>query len=432
MTRIQTRPNAATRRAAVAVLLMSTLTGCDILEPGPVEPITELPRALSVQEEALIEAGNRFGLELAREVAARDDRANVFLSPLSASMALGMTLNGANGATFEGMRDALGFEGLSQSEINDAYSSLIELLTTLDPSVRFDIANSIWANQDVPIHESFIETVRAAFDARSESRDFSDPNTVDEINDWVDENTNGLIEEIIDSIDPGLVMLLINAIYFEGTWALEFDEDETRSQTFTREDGSAVDVEMMSMSDAEVGVGYGSDYSALELTYGGEAFSMVVVLPDWNVPVRDFLSTVDEEKWEEIVASFETRQMDLVSIPKLRLEYDAFLNDALREMGMDPAFRPGADFTGMSPLGNSICIDFVRQKTYLEVDERGTRAAAVTAVGVRVVSFNGFVADRPFLVAIRERLSGTVIFFGLVGDPTFEDSGPGTLESTCR
>ena len=410
-------------------------SGCDDSGDGASVQITELPRALTASERTVIGASNRFGLELAARVTAADARPNVVISPLSASMALGMTLNGANGRTFDAMRSALGFGSLPQEQINDTYRDLIDLLTELDPDVRFEIANAIWARQEFPFHDAFFQAVAAAFDARAESRDFGDPATVAAINDWVKEHTGGYIDKIVDPpLDPALVMLLANAIYFDGAWTTQFDEAETRRESFTRADGSRVDVDMMSIA-GDVRTASGPSYAAVELPYGGEAFSMVIVLPNAGVSAREWLAGLDADAWTALTEGLTARKLDKLSIPKLTLRYDAYLNDALRAMGMDPAFRPGADFTRMSPRGNELCIDVVRQKTFVEVDERGTRAAAVTAVHATIgssgSSFSSFVADRPFVFVIRERLSGAALFVGLVGDPTAEDPGPEPIVSTC-
>lgn len=424
------RPRGARRPTAVALTLGLGLAAAACNDPvGPGEPITELPRQLSAAEMAVVDASSGFGLELLRETVALDDRPNVVLSPLSASMALGMTMNGTDGATFEAMRSALAFEGMTQAEINGAYADLITLLTDLDPAVRFEIANAIWTNEDVPFHQAFLDVVSDAFGARTESSDFADPATLDAINRWADESTDGLIEKILDQLDPKQVAILLNAIYFDGAWTTRFDPDDTRVGAFTLADGSTVDVEMMSISDEEVPLGGGDGYSAAELPYGGGAYAMVIVVP--HDDARAFVAGLDLEGWRSIIDGLSPREVDALSIPKLTLTYDAYLNDALKAMGMEVAFGPGADFTRMSPVGHELCIDFVRQKTFLEVDERGTRAAAVTAVGIGPVSFVGLIADRPFLFAIRERLSGTILFTGLIGDPTADDPGPQPYVDTC-
>ncbi|MEQ1855054.1 MAG: serpin family protein [Longimicrobiales bacterium] len=418
----------------VALLTAALCLGCsDPSGPGPgVDPITELPRPLTANEQAVIAASNLFGFDLASRVVANDPRANVVLSPLSASMALGMALNGADGTTFTAMRDALGFGGLTQQEVNASYRDLIDLLTDLDPTVQFEIANAIWANQGVPFHQAFFDAVAAAFDARAESRDFADPATLDAINAWVEDHTGGLIDSILDSLDPALVMLLVNAIYFDGAWTAQFDPADTRRQFFMRGNGSTVDVDMMTMEDPEVRGGYGATYSAVELPYGGDAFSMVIVLPHQGTSARDWLATLDANGWTSLVGGLGPSNVEYLALPKFTLTFDSYLNEPLQAMGMDPAFHPGADFTNMSPIGDQLCIGFVRQKTYIEVDERGTRAAAVTAVGVSVTSAGGsFVVDRPFAFAIRERLSGTVLFVGLVEDPTAQDTGPEPFTTDC-
>ncbi len=247
----------------------------------------------------------------------------------------------------------------------------------------------------------------------------------------MDEKTNGLIDRILDQLDPNLIMLLLNAIYFDGAWTTSFDPDDTRPGDFHRADGSVVSVEMMSMDEGKLPLATGNDFSAVELPYGGGAYAMVVVVPQPPADARSFLAGLDESRWESILGALTSREVDLVSIPRLTLSYDALLNESLKNMGMDVAFHPGADFTAMSPAGDQFCIDFVRQKTFMEVDEEGTRAAAVTAVRIGLTSFNGIVADRPFVFAIHERLSGTILFMGLVGDPTASDSGPGTEAMDC-
>lgn len=416
-------------RTAVPVVFLLAACG-DATGPGDAEPITELPRALTVSERTVIQNGNAFGVQLLRHVVAGDRRPNIVLSPLSASMALGMILNGAQDSTFTAMRNTLGFSGMSQGQINDAYAGLITLLTELDPNVDFGVANSVWGNQEVTFQQAFLDAVRTAFQARVESRDFRDPATLDAINGWVSDNTQGLIESILDDLDPELVTLLINAIYFEGAWTTRFDPAKTQRADFRREDGSTVQVDMMHLDEGKLPMGYGPGYAAVELPYGGGAFSMVVVVS--AEPIRRFVDGLDAAGWQSIVDGLSERELDMVAIPRFKLAYDTYLNDPLKAMGMDVAFGPGADFGGMIPGGDNVCIDFVRQKTFIEVDEHGTKAAAVTAVGARPTSFNGVVANEPFAFAIRERLSGTLVFVGIVGDPTAPEEDPEDFTSTCR
>ncbi|MEQ9568625.1 MAG: serpin family protein, partial [Longimicrobiales bacterium] len=187
MQRSRVRPLARlSTRAAPAALAALFLAACgDSTGPGSGDAITTLPRDLTAAEATIVGRSGGFGLDLMARVAADDPRANLVLSPLSASMALGMTMNGTATSTFDGMRTALGFDGLTQAEINDGYRGLIDLLTGLDPDVTFGIGNAVWANEEFPFHQSFFDTVSEAFDAAVVSADFASPSTLQAINDWV-------------------------------------------------------------------------------------------------------------------------------------------------------------------------------------------------------------------------------------------------------
>ena len=401
-----------------ALALATTLAGCEsIFGSGDEEPITRLPRALTQSEQSLIAASNRFGFNLLRDVSARDTSSNVFLSPLSASMALGMTMNGAAGETFAGMRGTLGFGTMQAAEINASYRSLIDLLLGLDGNVDMRLANSIWVDQRFPLHPAFVESSLQHFDARVTALDFRDPATVNTINGWVDQGTNGKIKTILKEIDPAVVMYLINAVYFKGTWTQEFDPARTSPAPFRRADGGQHTVQMMFMRDAKVRALMNQEVQMVDLAYGRGAFAMTLVMPH-EQPLRSWASTVTDEKWQTWVEQLRDAEMD-VSLPRFRLEYDRVLDKTLEALGMGTAFdEVAADFSGMSPFGADLFITEVKQKTFIEVNEKGTEAAAATSVGTGPTSAPPtFRADRPFLVAIRERHSGTILFVGLIGDP---------------
>jgi serpin B len=404
-----------------AVPFAVLLQGCGTDPSGPADPIDALPRPLTVTEQELVSASNRFGFDLFRRVHAAEDGPNVFLSPLSASMALGMILNGAAGETWAGMRGALAFDDLSAEQINASYRSLIDLLTDLDPAVRFDIANSVWAREGFAVLPSFYDVIREYFDGEARTLDFNDPQSLATINGWISEATNGRIEKGIDEISDADLMFLINAIYFNGDWTERFDRGRTQRTAFTRTDGSTVQVDMMT---GKVELGYAADprWTAGELPYGGGAFGMVLVVPRDDVSLDDVVRDFDAAAWDALTARLQESELD-VFLPKFRFEYDTWLNDPLIDMGMSRAFSPDADFSALTP-GN-VCIQFVRQKTFIEVDEEGTEAAAVTVGGVGVTSLPPQLrVDRAFLFAIRERLTGTILFMGTIGDPTVEETQP--------
>jgi serine protease inhibitor len=413
------------RPAALLVLVLTSLGACSSStgprEPG--EPLTELPRALSADEREVIRASNRFAFDILRETVVEEAASggpspNVFLSPLSASMALGMTMNGARGETLDGMRSALGFGAMGLESINASYRDVIDLLLGLDESVDMRIANSIWAKEGFPFHDAFFETARTYFDAEVGSLDFGSPTAAPTINDWVKEKTGDRIETIVpDPIPADIVMYLINAIYFKGDWREQFDRAQTRDQTFTRADGSTRTVPMMNRLGT-MRFNRTEDVSVVELAYGREAYAMTVVLPHEETELDALVASLDGERWDGWIEGLAEQRISL-GLPRFRLEYETTMNEPLIRLGMERAFEEGnADFTGMSPVGEDLFISSVVQKTFIDVNEEGTEAAAATSVGIGVVSAPpSVIVDRPFIVAIRERLSGTIVFLGVIGDP---------------
>lgn len=381
-------------------------------------------RELTAAERGLVESDNRFGLKLFQEIVQQEKDKNIFISPLSVSMALGMTYNGANGSTREAMQTALELPGLTLQEVNESYRSLIELLSGLDPKVRFQIANSIWYRQGWSFEEGFMNLCKDYFDAEVSGLDFNDPTAPDVINGWVDENTNGKIKEIVDvdDIDYTTVMFLINAIYFKGIWTYEFDQELTQDDLFTLPDGSQKSVRMMTQK-GDFQYFENADFQAIDLPYGDGDYSMTVFLPRPGNDVDSLIAGFDRDNWNQWISSFSKRQVTL-HFPKFTLEYELKLNDVLEALGMGIAFTPGqADFTNMLESGG-LWIDEVKHKTFVEVSEEGTEAAAATSVEM---VYNGgessgfsLRVDRPFMFAIRENHSQTILFIGKIVEPTLE------------
>ena len=377
---------------------------------APGAPIAELPRALTGSEGKIIAGSNDFAFDLFRTGNLAQHQTNVFISPLSASMALGMTANGANGATYDEMRTALRLGGATREDVDGGYKSLIALLRGLDPGTDFKIANSIWYEQTFPFRASFLDESKDFFDAQVQALDFTNPSAVTTINSWVNAQTNGRIPKILDSIDSSEVMFLVNAIYFKGIWQIQFDKSKTVDALFHAADGTTATVPMMARGK---GVQFTAtpEYSAVDLPYGNSAFTMTVVLPRGDIDA--FAESFDQPKWNSLVSSLHDSDIE-VFLPRFRMEWKRELNDDLQQLGMRLAFF-NADFTRMSPLGLNLVITRVLQKTFVDVDEEGTEAAAATMVGIGVTSMpTPFLADHPFLVVIRERFSGTILFIGKI------------------
>jgi serine protease inhibitor len=380
--------------------------------PAPETPLSALPRALSVSETKIVAASNEFAFDLFRTGNLAQHKTNVFISPLSASMALGMTANGANGATYDEMRTALRLGGATREDVNGGYQSLIALLEGLDPGTQFSIANSIWYEQTFPFNASFLDESKQYFDAQVQALDFRNPSAVTTINSWVSDQTNHKIPSILDSIDSAEVMFLVNAIYFKGIWQKQFDKSKTVDAAFHAADGTTTTVPMMARGSG-VQSAFTPEYWAVDLPYGNSAFTMTVVLPNQNTDVDTFAESFDQAKWNTLVSSFHDSEVE-VFLPRFRMEWKRALNEDLETLGMRLAFY-AADFTRMSPLGNQLVITRVMQKTFVDVDEEGTVAAAATMVGIGLTSAPAaFRADHPFMVVIRERFSGTILFIGKI------------------
>jgi serpin B len=405
-----------------AVLATAGTSACskDPNSPGgtPAEALTSLPRQLTIAEQKVIGASNAFAFSLFAQVNSAQRDSNVFISPLSASFALGMTLNGAANQTFDEMRTALQFGGATQQEINDGYKSLIALLLSLDPRVTMQIANSIWYQRDFPFNQSFLDVGKTNFDAEIRGLNFADvPGSLAAINGWVNTKTNGKIPSIIDSIDPDLVMFLINAIYFNGSWRTKFDASLTTDAQFQPSTGAAQPVKLMHRNDKMLYAETGT-YQAVDLPYGDSAFTMTVVLPKQGQSVETVAASFSPNTWQALTNSLHVTTVDLF-LPKLKLSYERQLKTDLQALGMRIPFVPDqADFTKMSTTrGRELYIKFVKQKTYVDVHEEGTEAAAVTGVGIGVTSVPLTVTmrvDRPYVFVLRERLSGTVIFMAKI------------------
>lgn len=397
-------------------LLLLAPAGCGdpVTDPSDgVDEITQLPRALSAAEVEIIAANNRFAFGLLAQT--NRPSANLFLSPLSASMALGMAMNGAAGETWNQMRDMLGFGSLTQEQINASYESLLELLVGLDPAVETTIGNSVWTRQGFPVHSDFLDAVRETFDAEAAELDFASPSAPERINEWVKAATHGRIEDIVPAAIPDIVvMYLINAIYFKGSWTLRFDPSDTRAESFHLDDGSIRTVPLMTLR-RDLPYQENSRFQAVDLPYGGRAFSMTVLLPRPSVSVDALAASLDAVEWEDIDDSFHDTDVRLF-LPRFRMAYERTLNDDLAALGMVDAFDHRADFTRLSPV-SGLLISEVKQKSWVDVSEEGTEATAATVVTMAESSGSVVRADRPFIFFILERLSGTILFAGKLASP---------------
>ena len=370
----------------------------------------------SVDEE-VISANTLFGFNLFSELVREDAGKNVFISPLSISIALGMTYNGAAGETQEAMAKALELKGMKLEEVNSGYAGLMKDLKSSDPKVELLIANSLWARREVEFEPGFLKRNKEFYRARITTLDFADPGSPGAINKWVSENTKGKIKKIVEQIDPQTVMFLINAIYFRGKWGCEFDKSRTKDGIFHLLDGTEKSVPMMSQS-GRYRYYRGKGFQAVSLPYGDGRMSMYIFLPDEGSSLSDFLAGLNRENWGKWLPLFHYMEGD-IRLPRFKLEYEKSLNNALGSLGMGIAFDPGkADFRRMSDT--TLYIHSVLHKAVVEVNEEGTVAAAVTSVMMGITSVPErftFIVNRPFFFAIHDNQTNSLLFMGAVVKP---------------
>lgn len=408
----------------ITFLLSLTLLKCQsaVTDPGDDSKKGQFPRDLTSAEKDLVKADQQFSYNIFKQTVSYDQESeNVFISPLSISMALAMTLNGSEGQTFDDMRKTLALEDMELDAINHSFQSLMDLLISLDPDVQLKIANSLWYREDFAVNSEFQQRLRDFFNAEIEGLDFSDPASIDIINNWVKDNTEELIDKIIDEIPGNAVMYLINALYFKGEWLYQFDPDDTAPASFYKEDGKTIEVDMMNR-EGRFATYFSEEVQMIELPYGDSLFTMTVLMPaDDQTPIDHFvkeaLTAQNLREWRSNLSV--GYQETVVRMPTFELEYELTYNEILKSMGMASAFTAGkADFSGLVEGGTAdLWIDEVKHKTFVRVDEKGTEAAAVTSVSVVESLPPSMIVNRPFVFIIYERESGINLFMGKVENP---------------
>ncbi|MCK5692836.1 MAG: serpin family protein [Bacteroidales bacterium] len=391
-----------------------------ILGSGCSQDIVSPEFDYNLKSAKVIETNNEFGLELLKKVFETEDEANVMISPASVSIALGMAYNGAEMSTRDAFEEVLNYEGLTREELNEITKELIHVLVTNVSGNLLEIANSMWYDEGFPVEADFITLNSHYFDAEVKELEFASADAVKTINDWVSDKTHGKIEEIIDGIDPAVMMFLINAIYFNCVWEVEFDPDDTRQADFYNEDGSLFGKVDMMQLESTFKVAHMQSFSAIELPYKNGKFSMFLFLPSEESSVDQLVQELDGATWLSWIAGFNEQEDFTVYMPKFEFEFERSLKDDLKAMGLDVAFTEQADFSGISPI--ALYIADVIHKSYIKVNEEGTEAAAVTAVVMELTSIEPMSQlrlDRPFLFAITENSSKSILFMGKVAEPAY-------------
>ena len=393
-------------------------------EPDEKISVEESDEVADSIDRNLVSANTGFGFDIFKELILEDSNQNVFISPLSILLALAMTYNGAVGDTNLAMAEALQFKGFDLEELNSGFHDLLLSIKNADSDIDLAIANSIWYILGYKVKEDFIERNRKYFGSEVNEIDFAAPEAVDTINGWIEEETRGKIDKMLSEIPADAVMYLINAIYFKGNWTYPFDENLTGDDDFYLIDGTTKKVPMMSQQE-NFGYYKGDNFSGVKLPYGQEKMAMYIILPDEGVNLDSVIESLDTDRWKDILESFSSKQV-YISMPRYKMEYGIkLLNNVLINLGMGIAFDPYlADFSGIvsRESGESPWISRVLHKAVIEVNEKGSEAAAATVVemmesAMPVEEIIEFVVNRPFFFIIADNRSGSIIFMGKVVEP---------------
>ncbi len=399
-------------------LLCFLIIGLASCNKATVTPNKGKDLVITPVEQQEVSADNAFTLKLFKNLdSANNTGNNLFASPLSASMALSMTSNGAAGQTLTAMRNTLNFSGFAQDSVNNYYHAVITNLPLLDPNTTVNVANSIWYTQALSVLSPFLKTNSSSYNAKIQALDFGNPASVSTINNWVSAQTNGAIPSIVKQISAQDKMYLINAIYFKSIWNEKFDATKTSPQPFYLADNTTVQANFM---DGNVDFNRYADnnVTVIELPYANKKFSMIIVMPTNGGNVHQLLAGIDSTKWKTWMAGLVPQKAE-VKLPKFKFNYNIDLKSPLTELGMGIAFTGNADFSLISTT-QSLQITGALQNAYVDVNESGTTAAAVTVVTVgtsNAAPSPNVTIDHPFIFAIRQVSSGLIMFTGTVNNP---------------
>ncbi len=376
--------------------------------------VTQVVEPPTANQLSIANSSNQTGINIFKLIN-EDSETNYLISPLSINIALSMAYNGASGTTADEIKSVLNLNNIAIGDYNEDYSKLIKLLINSDSKVKLSSANSIWNVPTLQVEANYQNILNKYFSAESFTKDFSAPATLTELNNWVKDKTNGKIEKILEQMDPNAVMYLINAIYFKADWVKQFDKEKTAKAEFTNFSGAKSQVDMMYMKDSAISCYTDAQVQAMDLKYGNGNYSMTIILPNEETSVNEYINELTVEKYNNIISNMKIKESEIY-LPKFKIEYLVELQSLLYSLGMKVAFSESADF---SKITNSfdIFISKILHKTFMEVDEAGTTAAAVTTIQFdnTSVSDNFFIrVNRPFIIVLRENTSNSILFLGRI------------------
>jgi serpin B len=408
----------------IAFVLITGVAAAGYLYLFPYDP-NEPPEANQTGftkegKEEVVSANNQFAFDLYEKLIKEND-GNIFYSPYSISTALAMTYEGAKEKTAEEIKSVFHFPETNILRPN--FAAIYNDINKENEEHTLKTGNALWLQDKYPILEDYLSRVENYYGGKASILDFINEaeKSRQTINSFIEEQTNGKIKDLIPSgyINAITRLVLTNAIYFKGTWKWEFDETDTKDEPFRKSSGDIVNVPMMNMRPEETEFNYAETEKVqiLELPYKGEKISMLILLPKENLEsIENELTAENLKKYKN---QMEKTELNSITLPKFEFETKYFMANTLSDLGMPIAFTNSADFSGMT--GNKdLFISEVIHQAYIGVDEKGTEAAAATAVimELKAVPMDNFRADHPFLFAIQEKDTGNILFIGRVMDPS--------------
>lgn len=419
---------------AVGSLLMMSCSSSDIeedLEPKSIVDMYSESQTIQLTQaqQVFVNDNNTFTLNFLKAVNETDHSGKSFIySPLSITYVLGMVNDAATGQTEQELEQALGFHQGGINAVNDYCKNLIDNLPKVDNKVTLNIANAIFLNKNYTLKPQFTQDMQTYYNAKAEALDFGAPETLDHINGWAKEKTNGMIPNILDEIDPYMVSYLLNAIYFKADWASKFDKNNTKTESFTTDNGKTE----LPLMHQNVLINYVNNgvYSAIKMPYGNGYWDMTVMLPEDGKTTDDIISQLSSRGFNDVEGFcgtmggvFKPYEVDL-KLPRYETESDTKdvptgLTGLLQKMGINRIFD--GSLAEIPNMANAhVYISMMRQKAKIKVNEEGSEAAAITVAGITATYINEpvqypkavFHANRPFVYVIREASSGVILFVG--------------------
>ena len=420
---IKQKTASATVIAIIVVAAMAVIaTGLFLYPYSPNQPPQAEDTSSTPQGvQTVVNANNQFAFDLYSELN-KSEKGNVFYSPYSISAALAMTYEGAKGQTANEIKSVFHFP--ENNILRPNFAAIYNDINNGAEDYELRTGNALWVQQDFPFLTDYTSRVEKYYGGKAANLDFVKENEKSRqtINSFIGEQTNNKIKDLIPTgfLNTMTRLVLTNAIYFKGTWQWEFDTSDTRDSEFKITPTNIVKTPMMNMDPDKVSFNYADtgDLQILELPYKGDEISMLVLLPSENLDAIE--NTLTVEKLNEYKSKMKETKLDSISLPKFDFDTKYFMKDVLSALGMPTAFSESADFSGMTGK-RDLFISFVIHQAYVKVDEKGTEAAAATAVGMQTKSVRprtDFRADHPFIFLIQDKGTGNILFFGRMVDPT--------------